>query len=363
MAYAAPQEDRLSVLEGRVEDLTRSLEGLQQRMVLLEERGAAPSPALVRLEPAPAIEEEEIVSASDLTRVLGFTGRTLIVFGGAYLLRALTAAEYLPEVAGVLLAFFYALTWLSLADRAGAKGAALSAAFHGATGVLIGLPLLWETTARFHYLEPAASGLAVALFVAAALTVAWRQRLQGLAWIVGLATPATVLMLLGATKAPVPFGFALVLLGLGGLAFYYGRGWHGLGWWLGVMGQAGGALAVFGALAQGKDLWTALAVGLLLGLSFLAVFVVRTLVRGGEVEVFEIVQSCLAVLVGYGGGVLLAQRLGGGAVALMGFLGMLLAMAAYWAAFRVIPRERRRKLLLSSSLALAFTLAGSGLLL
>ena len=367
MAYAAPEENRLSVLEGRIEDLTRSMEGLNQRLVLLEERGAAApaAAARVQLEAAPRIEDEEEIlpSASDLTRILGLTGRTLIIFGGGYLLRALTAAGHLPEQAGVLLAFLYALTWLFLADRAGAKGAALSAEFHGATGVLIGFPLLWEATARFHFLQPAASGLALALFVAAALAVAWRRRLQGLAWIVSLGTPVTALMLLGATQVPAPFGFDLVLLGLGGLAFYYGRDWRGLGWWMALMGQAGGALAVFGALAQEKDSWTALAAGLLLCLSFLAVFTVRTLVRGGEVRMFEAVQSCLAVLVGYGGGVLLAQRLGPGPAATLGILGLLLAMAAYWAAFRVILRAQRRKLLLASSLALAFTLTGSGLLL
>lgn len=372
MAYASPhaqEEDRLSILEGKVEDLTRSLAAFERRLVRLEghEAAAGAPPAAVR--PAAAAggaEPEEVLpapSASDMARLLGLTGRTLLAFGGAYLLRAVTAAGYLPEAAGVVVAFAYALVWLFLADRAGAKGAALSAAFHGATAVLIGLPLLWETTTRFDYLEPAAAGLGVALFAAATLAVAWRRNLQGLAWILALGLPATAIVLLASTHAPAPFGLDLVLLGVAGLGLYYGRGWHALGWWMGLMGHLGGLLVAFGALAQQKGEAAALGVGLLLALAFLASLAVQTLVRGREAGVFEAVQTGLAVAVGYGGAALVAGRLMGWAVALAGALGLLLAAGAYGAAFQLVPRARRAKLLLFSTLALAFTLAGSALLL
>jgi hypothetical protein len=366
MAHVAPDRDRLSVLEQSVEDLVRAVEALEQRLAVLE-KGEAPmyrAPADARLAPAPETDEETPpLPVSDVTRIFGLTGRTLIAFGGAYLLRALTAAGYLPQAAGVLLAFLYALAWLFLSDRAGGKGAAASANFHGATAVLIGLPLLWETTARFHYLPPVAGGLAVAVFVAAALGVAWRRSLHPLAWIVGLVTPATALALLATTHVAAPFGFDLVLLGIGGLWLYYGRGWKAAGWWLALTGYLGGLLVTFGALAQRKDVAEALAVLLLLCLAYLAVVVRRTLVRGGEVGIFEAVQSCLAVFFGYGGAALVARALGAGAAAVAGALGLALAAAAYWTAFRIIPRAERRKLLLYSVLALAFTLAGSGLLL
>ena len=367
MAFASPQEeDRLSVLEGKVVELTRSIEALQQRLVRLEGHGLAPAQALRSGEPgreALADTEPQPIAGSEVTSLLGLTGRTLIIFGGAYLLRAITAAGQLPEGAGALLAFLYALTWLFLADRAGAKGAAASAGFHGATAVLIGLPLLWETTVRFQILSPALSGLVVAGFAAAVLAVAWRRHLHGLAWLLGVAAPVAALALLFATHVPAPFAFDLVLLGVAGLALYYGRGWHGLGWWLGLMGQLGGVLVAFGALAQGKNVGAALAIGLLLGLSFLASLVLETLVRGHGAGLFEAVQTCLAVLVGYGGAALVASRLGSGALMLAGLLGLVLGIAAYVAAFRAVPRAQRAKLLLWSSLALAFTLAGSGLLL
>jgi hypothetical protein len=361
MAEAA-DEDRLAVLEQSVADLARTVEALERRLAGLEKEGARVHRA-VAAERRPETAEEALPPGSDVTRLLGLTGRTLIVFGGAYLLRAVTAAGYMPEAAGVLLAFLYALSWLFLADRAGAKGAVASASFHGATAVLIGLPLLWETTARFHYLTPAAGGLAMAVFVAAALGIAWHQRLHALAWVVGLAAPAVALALLATTHVPAPFGFDLVFLGIGGLFLYYSRGWKAVGWWMALTGHLGGLLAAFGALAQRKDEAAALAILLLLCLAYLAAVVWRTLIRGGEAGAFEAAQSCLAALFGYGGSALVARALGAGTAALVSILGLLLAVAAYWTAFRVIPRAERRKLLLYSVLALAFTLAGSGLLL
>ncbi len=367
MAYSASQEeeeDRFTVLEGRVEDLTRAVETLERRLSLLEQPGVAARAAVPLAPTVPAVEEPELPSGADVTRVLGLVGRTLIVFGGAYLLRAVTAAGYLPQEAGVAVAFLYALTWLFLADRAGGRGAGLSASFHGTTAVLIGLPLIWETTARFQYLDPAASGAALSLFVAATLFVAWHRELQGLAWIAGLATPAAALFLLGGTHEAVPFSFALILLGFFGLALYELRAWHGAGWWMGLMGPFGGFLAVFSVLAQKRGGEPAgLALGLLLALGYLAALVHRTLVRKLDVHVFHAVQTGFAVAVGFGGAAVVARTLGGGAAVLAGGLAVLLSLAAYWVAFRLVAREQRRKLLLYSTLALAFAVAGGILLL
>jgi len=371
----SPEEDRFTALASRVEELAQSVEALQGRLSILEQGGTLPAalpasvPALQAVEPhSDEVDQEALPSGADVARVLGLVGRTLIIFGGAFLLRAVTAAGHLPQGAGVAAAFLYALLWLYLADRpAGrraAPSAALSAAFHGVTAVLIGLPLIWETTTRFQYLGPTASGAVLSLFVAAAAGVAWRRGLQSLAWFVGLGTPVAALFLLSGTKEAAPFSFALVLLGVAGLALYELRGWSGVGWWMGLMGPFGAFLAVFTALAQkrgGEP--AALAIGLLLALAYLAGLVLATLVRKREVRLFDAVQSGLAVLVGFGGAAFAARALGGGAAALVGGLALLLAAAGYWAAFRIVERAQRRKLLLYSTLGLVFALAGSGLLL
>jgi hypothetical protein len=363
MAHAAADPDRLSILESRLADLARTVESLDARLAALEATGPLTLPSGVYAAPVTAVEEEVLPPGSDLTRILGLMGRTLLVFGGAYLLRALTANGYLPNSAGVLLAFLYALTWLWLADRAGAKGAGASAAFHGSTAVLIGLPLLWEATARFHYLASPAAGLAVAVFLFATLAVAWRRNLHGLAWVAGLVAPITALALLATTHVAAPFAFDLILLGIGGMVLHYGRSWHAVGWWMALMGPLGGVLATFGALAQRRDQVAALGCDLLLCLATLAIVVLLTLVRGREAGVFEAAQVSLAATVGYGGAMLVARELGRGAVWGVGGLGLLLALAAYASAFRLIPRPLRRKLLLYSLLGLGFTLAASGLLL
>lgn len=369
----SPEEDRFSALAARVEELTRSVEALQGRLSILEQggstaaRAAFPAPAPVRQAVelhSGEVDQEALPSGADVARILGLVGRMLIIFGGAFLLRAVTAAGHLPQGVGVAAAFLYALFWLYLADRTAGRGAGLSAAFHGATAVLIGLPLIWETTTRFQYLGPTASGAVLSLFVLAAAGVAWRRDLQSLAWLVGLGTPVAALFLLSGTKEAAPFSFALVLLGVVGLALYELRGWSGAGWWMALMGPFGAFLAVFTALAQkrgGEP--AALAIGLLLALACLAGLVLVTLVKKREVRLFDAVQSGLAVLLGYGGAAFAARALGGVAAALVGGLGLLLAAAGYWAAFRLIARAQRRKLLLYSTLGLVFALAGSGLLL
>ena len=359
------EEERPSPLAARVEELAGSLAALAARVAELEARAPLAPPAAAAAVSAAASEPAAAPAppAPDLTRSLALVGRTLIVLGGGYLLRALTAAGVLGRGTGVVLAALYTLGWLLLADRAGARRAPAGAAFHGAAAVLLGLPLLWETTVRFHDLSPPAAALALAAFLAACLAVAWRRELHALAWLVALGAPPAALALLAGTRSPVPFGAGLVLLGGLGLLLDYGRGWRGLGWTLATTGQLAGLLVAFGALAQGRGLPAALAVCLALCLGYLAVLGVQLLWGGREIDVFAGVQTALAAAVGYGGAMALAPRSGPVAVWIAGGLGLLLAAACYAAAFRLVPREARGKLLLASTLALAFALGGSGLLL
>jgi hypothetical protein len=361
------EDDPFTVLERRVEELARTVEALDSRLARLETAAPSTLPAVgarEAREPAAGIPEEGLPSGAEVSRVLALIGRTLIVFGGAYLLRATTQAGYLPQEAGLAAALVYALVWLFLADRAGARGNRQSAAFHGAAAVLIGLPLIWETTVRFQILGAAAAGAAFALFAAAALFVAWHREIQSLAWIVGLAAPVTALFLLGGTHEAVPFGSALIVTGAAGLALYELRDWHGAGWWLGLLGPFGAGIAVFSVLAQKRGGEPAgLAVGLVLAFVYLAAVAVRSLARRLEIDAFHAVQTGLAVLFGFGGAALTAKAVGAGATTLVGGLAVVLLLACYWAAFRFVAREHRRRLLLYSTLAAAFALAAGGLLL
>lgn len=362
-------DGRLALLEQRVEELADSLRSLQTSVARLEAREILPAAA--RPSAAPDADAGPASAPPDspepaLPGIFPLLGRTLVALGGAFLLRALTGAGLLPEIAGVFLAFLYALAWLAWADRDGGRGRAASAGFHGVTGILIGLPLVWEATSRFHYLTPATSAAAVAAVTAAALAVAWRHRLAALGWAAGLGATMVAFALMVGTRTWLPFAAGLILLGLAGLPLAYGRGWRGLGWVLAAAAHAGILAALL--VAQVKPEATvisrpaAIALGLALCLSFLASFAVRLLRPEGQVGAFEAFYSLLAFLIGYVATAVLASRMGGAASLGVGLLGLALSLGSYAVAFGVIDRQERRQLLLFSGLGFAFLLAGSLLL-
>jgi hypothetical protein len=367
-------EDRLAFLERRVEELSSSLSVVEERLssterlapTSLPEEPERPTFAAVPSPPAgpPATAGEEPEEWA-LPGGFALLGRTLVALGGAYLLRALTAAGVLPDLAGVLLAFAYSLLWLWLADRAGAHGHAASAGFHGGTAILIGLPLLWETTAKFHYLTALPAAVALALFSAAVFTVAWRRRLASLAWLVGLGAVAAAFALIIGSRAWAPFTCDLVLLGLAGIWLAYGRGWHGLAWILALCSSGGVLLMILVARlapeAAAIAPWTVVALALALCLSWLASFAIRLIGHRQEVSAFEGLLSVLAFLIGFGGAAFAARD--PRAVFMVGALGCALSLACYSTAFWVVARAERRKLLLTSGLAIAFLFVASWLLL
>src|SRR5215470_4938605 len=157
------------------------LEELAAQVARLEERVA-------RLEPAPrrSVTPPTVVETArpgpvrfDVTLV----GRSLIVLGGGYLLRAITELRVVPQVVGVAGALALAVALVALADRAAVRGRMASSWFHGATALVIAYPLIGETVIRFGLMGPAAGALLIAAFGASTLIVAQRRRDVGLAWI------------------------------------------------------------------------------------------------------------------------------------------------------------------------------------
>src|SRR5213075_2474886 len=97
--------------------------------------------------------------------VVDFTliGKSILVIGGAYLLRALTELGWLPELAGIVLAFLYAITWIVIAARALSRAKRTVALFDAATGAMIAGALIWEATTRFHALTSLAAAALTAI--------------------------------------------------------------------------------------------------------------------------------------------------------------------------------------------------------
>jgi hypothetical protein len=359
--------DRLSELEAKVAALAGSLEGIERRLDALERTRGAPAAAPRR---SPASRDATAAQArTDLaaaSSVVTFVGRTLLVLAGAFVLRALTDGGKLAAPLGVGLGLAYAGTWVALADRAGRAGGKASAAFHGASAVLIGFPLLYEATTRFALLSPYASAALLAVLTGVALGVAGRRQLVALAWLVALAGMPTAVALASASGRVAPFAIYLVLLGVAALWLGYVRDWHALRWPTAAVADLAVAAVAFRAVAPGaaEGPGTALAVQVALLALYLGSIAARTLVLGRGVVPFEAVQTPAAIAVGLGGAALVALRTGTGAGG-FGAAGILFGVASYAVAFAFVERRQqsRANFVFYTSVAIVFVIVGVELLL
>jgi len=98
--------------------------------------------------------------------------------------------------------------------------------------------------------------------------------------------------------------------------------------------------------------------------AYLGSITVRTLVRGRDVIPFEVAQTGAMLVAGLGGAMVVAERTGTGGAAL-GIILLVMAAILYAVAFAFIDRQhgRRVNFYFYTSLALVFTLTGSGLVL
>ncbi len=327
---ATGEQPAATAAAGEITALREELRRLAARVERLEGVAAIAAAGEEEIEGAepPSPPAEALVPAVGSPARLALGGRLLLVLAGAFLLRAATESGQLPAALGVAIGLAYALAWLPAAHRAGTRGDGAGAAFHALAPLLIAYPLLFEAAARFHVLGAGSSALALAGITALLLHAGWRQHSAVVAWLTLLATIATATALALATGAPALFAALLVGLAGAGLLLGERRGWRPLG-------AASAAAAVFATavvtagtvvpypLAPAAVLPVQLAL-LLLYLGFTAALAVRGQLPGWPLRT----QTAAAVLVGWGGA-LIVGRVAGGALALAtGVLGVLLAVAA-----------------------------------
>lgn len=366
-----PNQRRLDKLEASVARLTDALRAVEARVSALE--GAARADRAVPSAGSAAAEVALVGGAPEsltLPGFLSFLGRSLLVLGGAFLVRALTDSGTLPRPAGVALGLAYALAWVVSADRAAVRGLRLSAGFHGLTAMLIAYPLIWEAATRFGALPAPSAATAVAGVTGLFLALAWRRDLPALAWAATLAALATALALLVATYAIQSLAAVALGLGLATVWLGYDRGWLGPRWPAAVaadlvvlamtdlVAREGGPPEAYRDLSRP----VALAIALALPILYLASFALRTLVRRREVAAFEALQAGAALLVGLGGAVGVARSAGTGEGTL-GAAALALGAGCYAVSFVFVgrPSGQARNLAFYSSLALALTLWGSSI--
>jgi hypothetical protein len=357
------EDDRLRELESRLEGVVARLGEIETRLAVVEEDAG-----IVRRragEAAAAAEAAAQDAGGPFGGMLSLLGRTLLVFGGAYLLRALTDNELLPRPAGILVGLAYALVWLVAADRAAGRDRRPSGVFHGVSAVLIGYPLLWEAATRFAFLTAAVAAGAITLYGWAILAVAARRRLQAIAWLGVGGGAAAALALIRGIRAPVPSVAAVLALALAALWVGYGRSWKGLPWLGALAADLGVVIVAVGFLGGRFEVSVGEVVALEIALfaGYVGSFAGRTLLAGRQVGLFEVVQGALAVLVGFYGAIRAVGTAGTGA-AILGVAGVLLGAGCYAVAFTpAIRHERRRNFLFYTTLALLLVLVGSSLLL
>ena len=342
-----------------IADLEARLTSVEKRLAALDGQAAA-EPTQDREAAAPTLGEGYAVNAS--THI----GHVLLIFGGAYLLRAVTEFEFLPTAIGLLLGAVYAIFWLFMAyRRGGMESQRTNAAFFGGTSVVLTLPLLHEAATTFALLSGTQGVIALGIYCVIAMLIAALHDLRVLAWLVMAGGIAAGMASLVATHAAVPVAIFLLMLGLISLWVVYWRDWMGL-CWLGALGANLGVIALV-ALA-GNDRWPieprlpfAFAVTLLT--TYLLSFTFQSHIRGRLVGLFEVVQALIAgsiVLVS----AVLATRGGYLDISTIGIMGIVLGCGGYGLAIARHTRDLRYiNFFYYSTFGLVFLLVGTGLLL
>jgi hypothetical protein len=376
-------------LERRIEEMLARFEVLETEVRALRDRldhgagsGAPQGPPLPEAtsqqraatetgEPA-APQEAEPMPLGAVLRNLSLAGRTLVVLGGGYLVRALTDAGLVPAVAGVTFGLAYGAAWLLFAGSAARAGRTPSAVFHAIASVAIVSPLLVETTVRFAVLSPPVAAMCLAAFSVAAAVVADRARLGAVAWLGAASGVGTAAVLFVATHDLLPFASAALLMVAAVEVLAFRGRWLGLRWLvalaLDAMVLAMAAIRLrAGGLPEGYAPLPAEAVvvvGAAAPLVYVCGTVARTLVRRDRVTVFEAVQTPVAFLVGVGTAARVLEAVEA-TTAFVAVLCLVLGAAAYAVSYALVGRdtEQATNFAFYSALACGLLLFGGYLVL
>ena len=359
--------DHLSPFESKIDAVLRRLEEIDHRLRALEARfGSLPVPATEALPSAEQTRPSERLSRRrgfSPVAIASLTGRTSLVLGGGYLLRALADFGVLPLPLAAALGLVYAIVWFAMADRAGASRKDVSATFHGLAGAALAFPLLFEVIVKFKLLQAWDVAAGLTAVAAIGIAVGSRRTLQGVVWIVSAAAIITVVALLRAGQEVAPFAFHLVLVAAMTYWVADARNWWRIRWPSAIAADGVVIWLVMQTLPpqNALRLTEAIAVALALVVASCGSFTVRMLVLGQDVIRFEMFQSGASLLVGYLGAAYIA-RASSLSTTPYGVIGLLLGACLYGVAFRRdVANLTRRNFHYFATVAIAFVIAGGTL--
>lgn len=344
-------DKRVDGLEARIVELNERLSRLEAQMkgvTHTEAQTREASPDVTRFADSEVLLSTEALSGG-LGQLLPMIGRSSLIFGGAFLLRALTDAGVVPHGLGVLIALLYAVGWLFAAWRTGSGGQGLNAEFHGVTAVIIAFPMLIETTVRFKLISAAAAAAILVALLATTLVILWQRHLPVTAWALALASSTAALVLARFTLQVELFTAVAVVFALISWVFALWRAYQGMQWApllaadLMVL-RACVAVSASGGphhpslnLSPGLVLLTA--VMLLAGC--LAIVATRLLASHGRAGGSDIILTIAAIAASLGGSAQIVGSSGAGAIA-VGSTAVLLGLAFYGLAFAFVERRHGR---------------------
>lgn len=343
--------DSDSRLRSEVERQAQRISELENRVRALEQRSAAGPVVSAPAGVAAARPGETPARARRrrgpawMTGLPARIGRTFVVLGGAFFIRALTENHVVPDAPGAAAGLAYAFVWLAMAERCARTRREDDGTAYGIAAAVIAFPLIWETTTRFGVMGPTVSASVLTVVAGLMLAVAWLREMRLLAWLVTIGSTATGVGLLFATHSLPIFALALFLIAAASLAASFHREWYGLRWPAAVALDLLVVLAMY-LLGKPNYEWLraqALAnVQLLLVATYLGIIGVRTLVLSHPTREFGVVQSLVVLAVGFEG----ARRVLGSEhpwAPLFPPAALALAAASYGAAFLRFERDPEQR--------------------
>lgn len=359
--------------QARLDDLIRAVDNLNRRVAALE--GQRPpqqleSPAIPPDLPVLALPGAAagLEWAGSLVPLLGWG---LMGIAGAYLLRALTEARFLPATLGAGLGIIYAAWWLFLAAHRASERPIFSI-IHGLTAALIMAPMLWEMTVVFHLLPGTLSSAAAACFAVFGLAIGWRRNLNAIAWIATLAALLTTTALFRETHDATVWALTILVIAAVTEFSACRDHWLGLRWVVAIAADSAIFLITMlalrppdpAAIVATPAIGTILSLQIALLTIYLSSTIDRTLLRGLNITGFEIGQAAVAFLISIGGALQVTGTGLAGALT-VGLFCLLGGAACYLVSFASLDHKhgRSRNFYTYSTFALLLIVAGCRLLL